>query len=386
MGNQILTQPTAARDEFATIFVAIELSLKSWLVALRGPLSEKVSLHKLASGDVPGLLGLIARYQARVERSLGEPVSVVSCYEAGYEGFWLDRRLKAAGIENRVIDPSSILVNRRARRAKTDRIDVQALLRALMAWLRGDRDVCHMVRVPSPEQEDAKRLHRERQRLIKERTSHTNRIKALLVCQGIYRAQPRRRGFAARLAQLVTGDGRPLEPRLLGEIERELERLALVQDQIAALEAERDRALKAAVPAGTTAAKKQQLTKLKAIGPEMSTVLVGEVFYRDFENRRQLGSYVGLTGCPFNSGRMRREQGLNKAGNPRARTAMIELSWMWLQHQPDSALSRWFDERVNGAKGRLKKIMIVALARKLLIALWRYLETGLVPEGARFTA
>lgn len=386
MGNQMMTPPTAARDEFATIFVAIELSLKSWLVALRGPLSEKASLHKLAPGDVPGLLGLIARYRARAEHCLGGPVAVVSCYEAGYEGFWLDRRLKAAGIENRVIDPSSILVNRRARRAKTDRIDVQGLLRTLMAWLRGEWDVCRMVRVPSPDQEDAKRLHRERQRLIKERTSHNNRIKALLVCQGIYGAQPRRRGFAARLGQLVTGDGRPLEERLQGEIERELERLALVQDQIARLEAARDQAFTPAAALGTTAAKKQQLTRLKAIGPEIATVLVGEVFYRDFDNRRQLGSYVGLTGCPFNSGRMCREQGLNKAGNPRARTAMIELSWLWLRHQPDSALSRWFDERVKGAKGRLKKIMIVALARKLLVALWRYLETGLVPEGARFKA
>ena len=384
MGNQITPLPTAARGESARIFVAIELSLKSWLVALRGPLGNKVSLHKLAPGDVPGLLGLIARHCARVERAWDGPVSVISCYEAGYEGFWLDRRLKAAGIENRVIDPSSLLVDRRARRAKTDRIDARGLLRAVIAWHGGDRDVCRMVQVPSPEQEDAKRLHRERQRLIKERTSHTNRIKALLVCQGIYGAKPRRRGFAGRLAQLATGDGRPLEPRLLGEIERQLERLALVEGQIAALEAERDQALKEAATAGTTAAKKQQLAKLKAIGPEMSTVLVGEVFYRDFDNRRQLGSYVGLTGCPFNSGPRRREQGLNKAGNPRARTAMIELAWLWLQHQPGSALSRWFEQRVNGAKGRLKKIMIVALARKLLVALWRYLETGLVPEGARF--
>lgn len=386
MGHQITSLPTAAQGEFATIFVAIELSLKSWLVALRGPLGDKVSLHKLAPGDVPALLGLIARHRARVERAWDGPVCVVSCYEAGYEGFWLDRRLKAAGIGNRVIDPSSLLVNRRARRAKTDRIDARALLRALIAWQQGDRDVCHMVQVPSPEQEDAKRLHRERQRLIKERTAHTNRIKALLVGQGIYGAQPRRRGFAACLARLVSGDGRPLEPRLLAEIERELERLALVQDQIAALEAERDQAFKAAAAPGATVAKKQQLAKLKAIGPEMATVLVGEVFYRSFDNRRQLGSYVGLAGCPFDSGRTRREQGLNKAGNPRARTAMIELAWMWLQHQPDSALSRWFEKRVNGAKGRLKKIMIVALARKLLVALWRYLETGLVPEGARFKA
>jgi transposase len=256
------------------------------------------------------------------------------------------------------------------------------LLRALMAWCRGECQVCTMVRVPAVEEEDARRLHRERERLVKERTSHVNRIKGLLAGQGVYDFQPRRADCWERLDKLSTGDGRPLPERLRREIERQLERLALVQEMVAGIEAERDAAITCHAPTHSGRKKIQALVRLRSIGPQIATVLVGEVFYRAYDNRRHLGSYVGLTSSPFNSGAMVRDQGISKAGNRRARTTMIELAWLWLRYQPDSALSRWFRERVGGAKGRLKRIMIVALARKLLVALWRYLETGLVPTGA----
>lgn len=374
--------PTAAQTDTATIFVAIELSRASWLVALRTPLADKVSRHKLKPGDAEALLALIADRRAAASKRLGRPVVVRSCYEAGYDGFWLHRVLVAAGVDNQVIDPASLLVNRRARRAKTDRLDLGGLLRTLIAYCRGEHDVCAMVRVPSPEQEDAKRLHRSRQRLVCERTGHVNRVKGLLATQGIYGFQPRRGDHRAGLAERLTGDGRALPAGLRREIEDELARLALVEQQIGALEAERDAVVRAARPADDRQRKIQQLTRLKSIGPEFATVLVGEVFYRRFDNRRQLGGYAGLGPSPFNSGAVVRDQGIAKSGNPRVRTTMVELAWMWLRHQPDSALSRWFHERVNTAKGRLKRVMIVALARKLLIALWRYLECGLVPDGA----
>ena len=374
--------PAASHDEPARCFVAIELSKASWIVALHTPLCDKISIHKMAAGDAAALLALIGRTRARVEAALGRPVEVMSCYEAGYDGFWLHRLLTAHGVHNHVFDPASLQVNRRARRAKTDRIDVAGLVRALMAHLRGEPKVVSMVRVPGVAEEDGRRLHRERGRLIAERVAHVNRIKGLLATQGIYGYQPLRRDRRERLECLRTGDGRTLGARLVAEIERELRRLELVLDMIVGLEAERDALVAAAMPAGVHGTKVQQLCKLEAIGPEFATVLVGEVFYRRFDNRRQLGSYVGSAPSPFQSGGSAREQGISKAGNPKARTTMIELAWMWLRHQGDSASSIWFRAHVGKAKGRLRRIAIVALARKLLVALWRYLETGLVPDGA----
>jgi len=274
-------------------------------------------------------------------------------------------------------------VNRRARRSKTDRIDVQGLLRALMAHLRGEPKVVSVVRVPSVEAEDARRLHRERHRLVGERVQHVNRIKGLCALQGIYDYEPLRGDRRERLAELCTADGRALPPRLAAEIGRELQRLELVLSMIAELEAERDAIAAEAHP---NAAKIQQLRRLKAIGTEFATVLTNEVFYRRFDNRRQIAAYVGLDASPFRSGRMNHDQGIAKAGNSKARTTMIELAWIWLRHQPDSILSRWFRDRVRDLRGRPRRIAIVALARKLLVALWHYLETGLVPEGAAFKA
>jgi transposase len=382
----MIASPAASDCDPARIFVAIELSKKSWLMALLTPLGDRISLHTLPAGDGSALSQLLAAARRKAEVALGGAVAIVSCYEAGYDGFWLHRLLTRHGVQNHVFDPASLQVSRRARRAKTDRIDVRGLLRALLAHLRGEPKVVSVVRVPSVAEEDARRLHRERHRLVAERVQHVNRIKGLLASQGIYDYQPLKRDRRARLAALRTGDGGALPPRLAAEIGRELTRLELVLAMIAEIEAERDAIATAKAVTHPHAAKIQRLAKLKAIGPEFATVLTGEVFYRAFANRRQVAAYVGLDASPFRSGGMCRDQGIAKAGNPKARTTMIELAWTWLRHQPNSALSRWFRERVGALKGRPRRIAIVALARKLLVALWRYLETGLVPDGATLKA
>jgi transposase len=374
--------PTSPYCDPARIVVAIELSKKSWLVAILTPVSDKISLRTLPAGDGGALLALLDGARVKAEAALGRAVEIVSCYEAGYDGFWLHRLLEAHGVRNHVFDPASLQVNRRARRAKTDRLDLRGMLRTLLAYLRGEPKVVSVVRVPSVEEEDARRLHRERHRLVGERVQHVNRIKGLLATQGIYDYQPLRRDRQARLAALRTGDGRGLGARLEAEITRELRRLELVLETIAALEAERDAIAAAKAAAHPGAAKVQALVRLKAIGPEIATVLVGEAFWRSFDNRRQVAAYGGLDPSPFSSGGMSRDQGVSKAGNAKLRTTMIELGWLWLRYQPDSALSIWFRERVGTLKGRPRRIAIVALARKLLVALWRYVETGLVPDGA----
>ena len=378
------TTSTARNDALARCLIAIELSKASWVVGVQTPLSNKTSQYRLTAGDWKSLLKLIERIRQQVGRELGRAVEVISCYEAGYDGFWLHRRLEAHGVRNYVLDPASLLVNRRARRAKTDRIDVERMLRALGRYLRGEPDACSVVRVPSVEQEDARRLHRERHRLIQERVQHVNRIKGLCATQGIYDYEPLRSDRKAQFEGLRTGDGRTLPARLKAEIIRELQRLELVLKMIAEIEAERDAIITEAAPRHLNAGKIKALANVRSIGPEFSTTLVGEVFYRSFTNQRQIGSYVGLAPSPFSSGSTDRDQGISKAGNPKARSTMIELAWMWLRYQPDSTLSIAFRQRVGDRKGRVRRIAIVALARKLLVALWRYLETGLVPAGAVF--
>ena len=410
MDYQRLTQPAVA-DEFATCLVAIELSGESWLVGVAAPGSARPGLHKIAAGAVDELVRLIDRLRTRHSR-VGRPARIVSCYEAGRDGFWLHRVLAEEGVANHVIDPASIRVDRRSRRAKTDRLDVADLLRVLAAVTRGEPDACSVVRVPSAAEEDAKRLHRERERLIGERVSHVNRIKALLALHGVVGFQPLRADRRGRLAEVRGPRGAALPAGIEREIGREIARLELIVAQIDDIEAVRDAALAAKAPspararAGATAArpgsrsgtadpaaidpaaddpavaKIRMLANLKSIAAQTATVLTREVFYREFHNRREVAGYVGLASSPFNSGGMMRDQGISKAGNPRARTAMIELAWLWLRYQSQSALSRWFLERTKDASGRVRRIMIVALARKLLVALWRYVETGLVPTGA----
>jgi transposase len=366
--------------EYATVYVAFELSKANWQLGIMVPGAEKMSRYRIEGGNLAELSNVLTRSRARAEQQ-GKPVRILSCYEAGLDGHWLHRWLTANGILNCEIDASSIEVNRRARRAKTDRIDLAQLMRAFLAYLRGEVGVCSMVRVPTPEDEDRKRRTRERERLLKERIGHSNRIKGLLHGQGIRDAMPLKPSFLSDVEQMRTGDGRALPPRLKEEIRREHERLLLVHRQIKALEAANTAAHRAPAK-GSVEAKAVQLAQLKAVGPQIAQVLANEVFYRDFKNRRQVGSCVGLTDTPYDSGASRRQQGISKAGNHRARTTAIELAWLWLRHQPDSELSRWFRERVGNLKGRIRKIAIVALARKLMVALWRYLETGLVPAGA----
>jgi transposase len=371
---------TPAATEYATVHVVFELSKAKWKLGVMLPGSPKLSRFTIAGGDLTALTARLATMRAKAER-FGKPVRILSMYEAGLDGHWLHRWLTEQGVISYVVDPSSIEVSRRARQAKTDRIDLDKLMRAFLAFLRGEPRVCSMLRVPPVENEDCKRRNRERERLLKERIAHTNRIKGLLHGQGIRDVMPLDRGFLVSLEQLRTGDGRVLPQRLKEEILREHQRLWLVVKQLQKLEAAIQAELRAPVP-GSAAAKINQLMELKSIGVVGGQGLVNEAFYRTFDNRRQVGSYFGLAGTPYNSGESCREQGISKAGNWRARKLAIELSWLWLRHQPKSELSQWFFKRVGDQKGRIRRISIVALARKLMIALWRYLTLGEVPAGA----
>jgi transposase len=371
---------TLTRDHHGTIFVAIELSQRSWLVTLHSPDRDRISRHRLAGGDHAGLLALIEKARARAALRFGAPPAVTSCYEAGYDGFWLHRLLTAAGIVNFVFDPASIAVEQRARRAKTDRIDGELLLRTLMAHWRGEPRVVRIVRVPSVAEEDTRRASRERDRLVQEQTAHTNRIKALLRLVGLAVGNPRRSDWLSWLDRQRDRQGCPVPPQLRAEVGREHARLMLVREQLAALAAA---AQASAVSMPSAAAERRDLLlRLKGIGPAVATTLASEVFYKEFRNRREVAGYCGLAPSPWQSGGTAREQGISKAGNRRARHKAVELAWLWLLHQPDSALSRWFAATTVNASKRIRRIAIVALARKLIVALWRYLTTGLLPEQA----
>ncbi len=367
-----------------TIHVAIELSVSSWLIAARLPGAGKSRLHRLEGGNTAALLALIAELRSRAAPEPGGAADVICCFEAGRDGFWLHRLLAANGVAAYVLEPTSILVNRRARRAKTDRLDAEGMLRVLAAWLGGDRQVCSMVRVPTPEEEDAKRPHREREHLVQERLRIENRIEALLFTQGI-RGRPSLRSWERDLPELRTGDGRALPPLLRTELDRLRRRLVLVLELIREVEAERAEALTATTDDATTQ-KIAALQRIRGIGANFAAVLVREVLYRSFANRRQLASYVGIAPMPYQSGGMDRDRGISRAGNPRARTTLIQLAWLWLRYQSGSGLATWFRERVGTLQGRTRRIAIVAMARKLLIALWRYVETGVMPDGVAIRA
>jgi transposase len=381
-----------------SLFVALELSRSVWLIAVSAPGSDKISRYRIEAGDHEALLKLLSRLKAEAERRCGQPVKIVSIHEAGLDGFWVHRLLEANGMESHMVDAASIEVDRRSRRAKTDRIDVEKLLRTLVGWARGERRICSMVRPPNPTEEDERRLTREREILVIERTRHVNRTKSLLATQGVFGFEPMHKDRRTRLEQLRCWDGQPLPPRLKIELVRELDRLELVMSQLAEVEAERDRALrpkqvsarnvgqKPSPPPSSVGDTGRQLLRLRAIGPEIAAVLSLEAFYRSFGNRREVASYAGLVPSPWKSGGIDVEQGVSKAGNARLRKTMTQLAWLWLRHQPGSALSRWFHERVGDRRGKIRRITIVAVARKLLVALWRYLTHGIVPEGAEFKA
>jgi len=373
--------PTAIQNHLAAIFVSLELSRSIWLITSLSPgFGEKMSKHSVRAGDIAALLARVFELKRKASERAGKSFPIVVIQEAGLDGFWLHRVLQSEGVESHVVDPASIATSRRRRRAKTDRIDGEALLRALLAHKRGEPRVCAMVKAPTPEEEDRRRLCRERTVLIAERVKHVNRLKGLLFAQGVSGYEPRRRDRRRRLDELQTGDGRPLPGHLKAQILRELDRLELLLEQIKAVEAERDVLLveeKVAMP--TPAA---MLRDIKGIGPEFAAILWSEGLFRHFDNRRQVAAYAGLAPTPWQSGSVDREQGVSKAGNPRLRTTLVQLSWLWLLHQPKSALAEWFKERVNRNGGRLKKALIVALARKLLVALWKYVTAGVVIEGA----
>jgi transposase len=383
MENRKGIAPAVVAD-IATVFVAIELSGKDWLLALQSPRQERASRHKLPPADAAGLWAVVERERAALVRSGYGRVRVVTCYEAGRDGFWLHRFLVEQGAESWVVDPGSVLVNRRARRAKSDRLDVEGLLRLTIRYDAGDRHLGRMVVVPSVAEEDARRPGRERRRLLSERTAHNNRIQGLLATHGIYGYRPLRADRRSRLAALRCADGQPLPVHVRDEIVRELHRLEFVNGQIAALEKQRAAAIARAPGDDEAVQQLKALLRLRGFGMEFSSMLVREVYYRRFANRRGVASYVGLTASPFRSGTTDHDQGIAKAGNRRARSTAIELAWLWLRYQPDSAFSRWFHARLGGSKSRrLKRILIVALARKLVVALWRYLTSGLLPEGVR---
>jgi transposase len=374
--------PAAIRTQFGAIFVSLELSRSNWLVTSLSPgKGEKMSKHSVTAGDTAELMKLFAELKRKAAIRTGQTYPIITIQEAGLDGFWLHRVLQQEGIESHVVDPASIATPRRRRRAKTDRLDGETLLRACLAYKRGEPRVCAMVVAPSPEEEDRRRLCRERRTMIEERITHVNRIKGLLFAQGISDYAPLRRDRRTRLAALRTGDGRELPSHLRAQIDRELDRIELLLEHIKTVEAAQDALLAATSnPTGQQAAPEPvaMLLALRGVGANFAAVLWSEAFYRQFSNRRQVAAYAGLAATPWQSGGIRHEQGVSKAGNPRLRTTMIQLAWLWIRHQPQSALTRWFKER--GQQGR--KSAIVALARKLLVALWKYVTAGVVIEGA----
>lgn len=360
------TAPTGMLTPSSTFCAALELSVAKWKIAFSD--GERRRLVTVEAGDWKAFDAEVtkARHRFDVEPS----VKLFTCYEAGRDGFWIHRELVKKGIENIIVDPSSIEVSRRARRAKTDTLDALGLVEKLVKHRRGEK-VWQVVRVPTVEEEDARRLHRERERLTKERTGHTTRVKSLLALIGLKLKNVRQ----------VEKVEDCLPPAMRAEVTRELARLKLVDEQMEQLASERAEVVaKHQLP---HAEKIEQLERLKAIGPTSATILVSELFgWRVFKNGKQVGSCAGLAPTPYSSGDVEREQGISKAGNRRVRTLCVEIAWGWLRYQPESALAKWFNERFARGSGRSRRLGIVALARKLLVALWHYLEHGLVPEGA----
>ena len=373
----------AIRTDLKAIFVSLELSRSTWVITSLAPGGgEKMSKHAVPSGDIAALLARLSQLKEKARARTGQVFPIIVIQEAGLDGFWIHRVLQTEGIESHVVDPASIATSRRRRRAKTDKIDGEALVRALLAYKRGEPRVCAMVKAPTPHEEDRRRISRERETLTAERVQHVNRIKGLLFAQGIGDYEPLHRNRRERLEELITGDGRPLPECLKAQIRRELDRLELVIEQVKAVEAERDALLAQAQASSGVPAPAAQLLALRGIGPEAAATLWSEGLFRTFNNRKQVAAYAGLAPTPWQSGSVHREQGVSKAGNPRLRTTMIQIAWLWLRHQPQSALAVWYRERIKRKGGRLGKTMIVALARKLLVALWKYATAGVLIEGA----
>lgn len=375
--NRTTRKAESTRVE-ATLHMAFELGAKEWKLAFGVEAGDKPRRRDVAAGDLTGLLLEIQRAKERF--CLPESAPVVSCYEAGREGFWLHRFLLLEGISNLVVDSSSIEVNRRARRAKTDAVDVEKLLSMLCRSAQGERKVFGVARAPTAEQEDARQAARELESLKQERAAHTNRIKSLLASVGARVKVDKK--FFQQLPEVRQWNGELLLPGLQERLRRECARLALLESQI--LEVQRARRQAEAVSTEPSVEKVRSLKALKGIGDNSAWLFVTEFFgWRQFRNRREVGSLAGLTPMPYQSGEsVNREQGISKAGNRRIRTMAIEIAWAWLRFQPQSQLSLWFQERYGPGNRRSRRVGIVALARKLLVALWRYLDQGVIPDGA----
>jgi transposase len=371
--------------ELKAIFVSLELSRSSWLVTSLSPgAGEKMSRHAVEAGDIAALLERFAMLRSKAQRLRQRDYPIITIHEAGLDGFWIHRVLVSEGVESHIVDAASIATSRRKRRVKTDRVDGETLVRTLLAYKRGEPRVCAMLRVPSPEEEDRRRIGRERKILMSERIQHSNRIKGLLFSQGITTYSPLRRDRRTVLETLVTGDGRPLPEHMKRQILREIDRLEKILEQLAAVDAERDAML--AMDGCQDTSVVRMLTNVVGVGPEFASVLWSEGLFRHFDNRRQVAAYAGLAPTPWQSGSVAREQGVSKSGNGRLRSTLIQLAWLWIRHQPGSELTRWFRDRVERNGGRMKKTMITALARKLLVALWKYATAGVVIEGATVRA
>lgn len=361
---------------------ALDLSKSTWVCAFLAPDEDKARVHSVGAGDINGLQVLLEKLRLAAEGRLSQPVTVTVCHEAGYDGFWIARSLIARGIETIVFDPASFLRPRRGRVAKTDRLDAEDMCRTLRTWLAGDRSVACAVRIQSVEEEDAKRLGRERKYLVHQRTRIVSRIKGLLALHGIrLNAKGIGKRLSTMLTSMKTAEGGELPKFLRRDIARMLRQYNLIVEQIAEVDGERAEAVRNS-EAFPHAEKVDRLTKMRGVGEITATVLVAEVYHREFSNRRHLASFIGLAPSPYASGDKTRDRGINKAGTKLARSTLVELAWFWLRYQPTSALTLWWREKFAQTGMRGRKVGIVALARKLAIALWRYVEFGVIPEGA----
>jgi transposase len=384
MERNDLSRALVAFDQNSTLVAVVELSLKNWCVLGLVP-GLKRQPHKTQEAGAERLLTLLERWRAEAVKAGALVSRMVVAFEAGRDGLWLARWLRARGIEAYVIHPTSIPVPREHRRAKSDRLDTEMLMRAVLGWLRGEAKHCTMARIPTAAEEDAKRPSREHESLVGERTRIINRMTSLLVCLGLPKVNIKLQRTAKRLDDLRTPEGEPLPPNALAQLRRDLERLAVIKAQLKAIEQARLARL-AAAPEHGTHPMILMLAKVMGVGVETADMLVHEVLTRHLRDQRAVARYGGLTGSPDESGSQRREQGLAKAGNGRVRRGMLQLAWRWLIHQKSSALAQWYRARTADGRKDTRKTMIVALARKLLIALWRYVTTGEVPAGVRLKA
>ena len=381
MQRNDLSRSLVAFDQNSTLVAVVELSLKTWLIAGLVPgLTRQPS--KKQGADADALLALLHRWQGEAIKAGRKIERIVVAFEAGRDGFWLARWLRARGIESYVIHPTSIPVSREHRRAKSDRLDTELLMRAVLGWLRGEVKHCSMVAIPTLAEEDARRPNREHEHLVGERTRILNRLKAAMIRYGIRNFNVKLRKASDCLAGLRTPEGVALPANTLEELRRDMARLRLIRDQIKEIEKRRLQQLRKTPQEGTHPML-LMLAKVMGIGVETADMLVHEVLTRELRDEKAVGRYAGLTGAPDESGSRRREKGLARAGNARVRRGMLQLAWRWLMFQKDSALAKWFQARTANGQRNVRKTMIVALARKLLIALWRYATTGEVPAGAK---